>query len=133
VKRSIARIIAVSAVLVLVTTGTAEAHVMSWDTNLTLKANDTTVKKGTVVKFTARLTSAKRTCFANRKVQLLRNGVVVGAQRTNSLGKVIFYRTIRFTARWKARFRGFVFGVHPHVHTCLASTSNVIRVRVIGN
>jgi hypothetical protein len=132
VKRIMAYVIAVSVALLLVTPGIAEAHVATFSTNLTLRASDKTVEKGDVVKFTAKLSSAKKQCFQNKRVQLLKDGDRVATKRTNDRGKAVFQQTIRRTATWKARFTGFRFGRHPHVHRCQASTSNSIRVRVLN-
>jgi len=131
--KKIVRIVALSLGLLLLAPDVGQAHVMSWETNLTLRANDRTVTRGTVVKFTARLSSAKRTCYVNRVVRLQRNGVTVDSDRTNQFGKAVFRRTVNSTANYRAVFRGFRFGRHPHSHTCLASTSNTVTVTVFNS
>lgn len=129
-KAQCSAVVAVFAALMLVSTSMARAHVASWDTSLALKANDTTVSKGTVVNFTARLSSGKTKCIQNRRVNLLKDGVRVARIQTASRGRAVFGRIVRRSASWKVVFRRYRFGGYPHEHRCRATSSNVVDVVV---
>lgn len=134
VKRILGKVIAISVASLLVTPGLAEAHVANFNTRVTLSANDTRIRRGDTVRFTARVTSPRERCFQNRQVQLLKNGDRVETKRTNNNGVAVFTRTPRRTADWKARVNAIIINsTHPHLHRCKGDTSNEITVRVIRN
>lgn len=113
--------------------GTALAHTVSYNTRLTLDRRPVgVISKGTVVTFFGKLQSVKDRCESNSVVKLVKIGTgVVARDRTGLRGGYSFVRTINNTARWKTRFDGKVLNaVHPHDHTCDASQSDPIRVRV---
>ena len=80
--------------------------------------------------FSGRLSSQVRQCFARKLVQITRNGDVIASDTTDRRGRYSVARRIRRGGRYQAVFSGYQFGTHPHNHTCAASSSNVIRIRI---
>jgi len=129
VKRRVIQLVAVLSILGLFGP-MAEAHVADFSTSLTLKVDDSKIRKGHYVTFISKLSSSKTKCYANRSVSLYKNGNFMSKKRTDPTGKVQFSRRVFTTSDWRTKFLGFTFGTHPHRHTCLKSTSNKVTVTV---
>ncbi len=118
--------------LVIALSGVAQAHTVVFPTDISAHRSPTgTVEKGTVVRIYGRLTSPKRACYVNSPIQLIRVGVgVVARTRTDGQGRYQFFRRVWRTSRWRVRFPGKVlYAVHPHSHTCAASSAE-LRITV---
>ena len=123
--------LALAASLILV--GTALAHSVVYETNLSLgRSPSGTVGHGTTVTFSGRLSSASAKCQRRSRIKLVRVGVgVVARTRTDGSGDYSFQRKVSQTATWRTRFKGKVLNpVHPHNHVCGASASSKVRVPV---
>ena len=121
-------------VLTVGLTGLANAHTEAFPTSITMKVSPTPpVEKGTAVTFSGKLSSDRAGCVKQSTVNLIKVGTGdVATTTTNNRGRYSFTRHVRATARWKVRFPGKVLdAVHPHNHTCDASTSSRVRVRVL--
>jgi hypothetical protein len=111
----------------------AYAHTVSFPTSLTLsRSPGGTVAPGTRVRFFGELSSDKTACVNGSRIKLIKIGEgVVATRRTNAQGDYSFRVTVTETSRWRTRYGGEVLNAtHPHNHTCEASSSNRIRVRV---
>jgi hypothetical protein len=119
--------------------GVATAHTESFSTSLSIgRSPDGAVDPGTVVTFSGRLSPGNqlvtggRACINDSKIKLIQIGEgVVGSDRTNAHGRYEINERVNETARFRVRYAGEVLNsTHPHNHTCEASSSNRIRVRV---
>lgn len=111
----------------------ASAHTVSFPTSLTLsRSPGGTVAPGTRVTFSGELSSDKKACVNGSKITLIQIGEGrVASRRTDAQGDYSFRVAVTETSRWRTRYGGEVLNAtHPHNHTCGASASNRIRVRV---
>lgn len=111
----------------------AEAHTATFATHLSISRSPSgTVAPGTRVTFSGKLSSGNHACEVNSKVTLIKIGQgAVGSDRTNAKGRYSITKKVSKTARWRTKFAGKVLSAtHPHNHTCGASASSRIRVRV---
>jgi hypothetical protein len=125
--------LALAGVVLLALGGVATAHTRSFDTSLSIdRSPDGAVAPGTVVRFSGELSSGKRACITNSRIRLIQIGEgVVGSDRTNGQGRYVIRERVEETARFRVRYAGEVLNsTHPHNHTCEASSSSRIRVRV---
>ncbi len=130
-KSMLARTIAVTLALVFMLGAVpAQAHTRIEPTSLTLRANDTRVDRGDRVTFSGSLRSDWKRCKAYKSVTLFRGKRPVATRKTTRAGLYAFTVQVPKTATWKVKFKGKRWGVHPHVHRCLRSTSRGITVRV---
>ncbi len=129
-KVTLARIMAVSMLLVALAAAPAEAHTRTASTSLTLKVSDTRVDRGDRVIFRGKLRSGWKKCRARQTVTLYRGNRAVQSKMTNRKGRYKFARSVKKTKVWRVRYAGRAWGVHPHDHQCLASSSRGVRVRV---
>lgn len=123
----------VTATALLALGDVASAHTRSFETNLSIdRRPDGAVAPGTVVRFSGELSSEKKKCINNSKIRLIQVGEgVVGGDKTDGQGRYLIRERVEETARFRVRYAGEVLnGTHPHNHTCEASKSNRIRVRV---
>lgn len=117
----------------VIVAGVASAHTRSFNTSLSInRSPDGSVDPGTVVTFSGKLSSGKDACINNSKIKLIEIGEgVVGSDRTNRNGRYEIDERVDETARFRTRYAGEVLNAtHPHNHTCDASSSERIRVRV---
>lgn len=129
-KAMLARILAVTVVLVALGAAPAQAHERTASTRLTINANKKQVDRGGKVKFSGALKSDWKRCRAYKKVTLFRGKTPVQSKKTTRAGTYSFVQRIRATKVWRVKFAGKRWGTHPHVHRCLASRSRGIRVQV---
>ena len=130
-KSTLARTIAVTLALVFMLGAVpAQAHTRIEPTRLTLNANNTSVDRGDRVKFSGSLKSSWKRCRAYKNVTLFRGKRPVATRKTTRAGLYAFTVPVTQTKTWRVKFRGKRWGVHPHVHRCLRSTSRAITVRV---
>jgi hypothetical protein len=111
-------------------TAPVAAHERTASTSISLHADDKKVDRGDKVKFSGRLTSPWKKCRKWKAVTLFRDGNAVGAKQTMKNGKFSFSKNVQGTSDWRVSFAGKSWGVHPHVHECLGSSSRSIRIRV---
>ncbi len=127
------RYLAVVLAATLALTGVALAHTISFPTSITVSRDPTgAVERGTTVRIFGKLSSEKRACYRHSKIQLIRVGTgVIRRTTTDGRGRYEFSLTVRRTARYRVRFPGKVLNaVHPHLHTCEASSSSSFRIPV---
>ncbi|MGH2590920.1 MAG: hypothetical protein ACRDGW_09000 [Actinomycetota bacterium] len=113
--------------------GVASAHTRSFETSLSIdRSPDGAVARRTVVRFSGELSSGKKACINDSRIRLIQIGEgVVGSDRTNGQGRYVIRERVEETARFRVRYSGEVLNsTHPHNHTCEASSSSRIRVRV---
>lgn len=124
---------ALTLVAILFLEGLAVAASFTAETNLKIgRSPRGRVEKGTSVRIIGKLHSPKRFCRKGKRIQLIRFGKgVIASRLTNFRGRYRFDRRVFRPARFRTRFSGSMSGVHPNIKTCLASTSRVIRVRVV--
>lgn len=127
------RLLVLTLVALFVLEGLALAASFTAETNLKVGRRPRgPVEKGTSVRIIGKLHSPKPFCRRGKRIQLIRIGKgVIASRRTNFRGRYRFDRRVFRPARFRTRFRGSVSGVHPNIKTCLASTSRVVRVRVV--
>lgn len=126
-------LVALVAAGIFVLGGVAYAHTVSFPTSLTLsRSPGGTVAPGTRVTFSGELSSEKKACVNGSKITLIQIGEgPVATRRTDAQGDYSFRVAVTETSRWRTRYGGEVLNAtHPHNHTCEASASNRIRVRV---
>jgi hypothetical protein len=111
-------------------TAPVAAHERTASTSISLHADDKKVDRGDKVKFSGRLTSPWKKCRKWKAVTLFRDGSAVGAKQTMKNGKFSFSKNVQGTSVWRVSFAGKSWGVHPHVHECLGSSSRTIRIQV---
>jgi hypothetical protein len=111
-------------------TAPVAAHERTASTSISLHADDKKVDRGDKVKFSGRLTSPWKKCRKWKAVTLFRDGSAVGAKQTMKNGKFSFSKNVQGTSDWRVSFAGKSWGVHPHVHECLGSSSRTIRIQV---
>ncbi|MGH2590050.1 MAG: hypothetical protein ACRDGW_04555 [Actinomycetota bacterium] len=135
---SILAVLSVAA-LVVPLGGVATAHTEVFPTSLSISRSPFgRVQAGTVVTFSGRLSSGnqiapgKRACINNSRIRLVQIGEgVVGSTRTDRRGRYEINEPVNRTARFRVRYLGEVLSaIHPHTHTCRASSSSRIRVPV---
>ena len=128
----VSSLVAMVAVVTLVLSGVAYAHTVVWPTGLSIsRSPEGKVAPGKMVTFSGRLTSEKKACVRDSRINLVKAGVVVAHRRTDGVGRYVIHHRVRHTAHWRVHFAGKVLNVvHPHNHTCAASWSSRIRVRV---
>ena len=130
-KSTLARTIAVTLALVFVLgAAPAQAHERIEPTRVTISANHTRVDRGDRVKFSGSLRSDWKRCRAYKNVTLFRGKRPVATRKTTRAGLYAFTVRVTSTKTWRVKFRGKRWGVHPHVHRCLRSSSRGITVRV---
>lgn len=120
--------------MVASTSSPASAHTEAFPTSLTISVSPAPpVSPGTEMTFSGRLKSDRDACKKASTVNLVKVGVgTVSTTTTDNRGRYSFSKKVRATNRWKVRFSGKVLNaVHPHNHTCEASSSESIRVRVV--
>lgn len=113
--------------------GIAQAHTVEYPTDISVARRPAgAVERGTVVHIYGRLTSPKHACVVNSRIQLIKVGTgVVDRTRTDERGRYSFDRKVRRTSRWRVRFPGKILNaVHPHSHTCAASSAG-FRIKVV--
>lgn len=126
-------LIALAAVGFLLLGGVAIAHTVSHPTSLSIsRSPGGTVAPGTLVTFSGKLSSEKKACINDSKINVIKVGTgVVASRHTDATGHYEYRRPVWTTARWRVTFPGKVLNAtHPHNHTCEASSSNSIRVTV---
>ncbi|MEX1264149.1 MAG: hypothetical protein WEE66_09485 [Actinomycetota bacterium] len=129
-KRTLTTILAVTMLFVF-TASPALAHQRTASTSLSRGVSDTSPERGEKVTFSGRLQSNWDRCEEDQKVTLKRGHTAVETTRTDEAGFYSFTRRIKADSNWRIRFTGKRFGVHPHVHRCLPSTSRTVRIRVV--
>lgn len=130
-KSMLARTIAVTLALVFMLGAVpAQAHTRIQPTRVTLNANDTLVDRGDRVRFSGSLKSDWKRCRAYKSVTLFRGKRPVATRKTTRAGLYAFTAQVTQTKTFRVKFRGKRWGVHPHVHRCLRSTSRGVTVRV---
>ena len=130
-KSMLARTIAVTLALVFMLGAVpAQAHTRTEPTSLTLSANHTLVDRGDRVTFSGSLKSDWKRCRAYKNVTLFRGKRPVATRKTTRAGLYSFTVQVAQTKTWRVKFRGKRWGVHPHVHRCLRSSSRGVTVRV---
>ena len=112
----------------------AGAHVSMANTSLTIKVSGgKTVAVGETITITGKLTGPPR-CRPNQEIELLANGTVVDTTLTDAQGRYSFTFVVTESTTLQTRFEGSPpTGVHPHAHSCEASTSRVVRITARGN
>jgi len=130
VKATLARILAVTMLLVALGAAPAQAHERTEPTRITIKATKKHVEKGKKVSFQGKLKSEWSKCFNWRKVSLYAGNKKIATKQTRRSGFYKFTVRPKATKTWKVKFKGRSWGTHPHVHRCLASSSKGIKVRV---
>lgn len=121
--------LALTLTLGLVAPGVAQAHVKTINTRVTMRVSDATITKGQRVTFSGVLKAKNRRCFRGKTVSITRKGRVIASTTANNRGKYAVSKKLRKGGRYRATYGGFQFGVHPHSHTCSASSSGVVRIR----
>ena len=129
-KRIVTWALAATLTLGLFAPGVAQAHVKVFNTRLTVKANDTRIDRGQRVTFSGALKGGSRKCFRAKTVTIRRGNRAIASTTTNSRGKYRVSKKVRKGGRYRATYGGFVFGAHPHNHTCTSSRSKVVRIRI---
>ena len=130
-KSMLARTMAVTLVLVvMLAAAPAQAHTRTESTRVRMGANKTLVDRGARVKFTGSLRSDWKRCKAYKSVTLYRGSRAVATRKTTRAGLYAFTARVRATKTWRVKFSGKRWGVHPHVHRCLRSSSRGVTVRV---
>jgi len=132
IRRALASL-ALALVVALALVGTALAHDVTFDTDLSLhRSPGGTVASGTQITFSGAPSSSKAACERNSRIDLIKVGSgVVERTRTGAQGGYSFQRKVYQTQNWRTRFRGKVLSaVHPHNHVCGASVSRTIQVPV---
>jgi hypothetical protein len=124
------RALALAIVATLLLGSSAEAAVTLVRTSVTMTASKTSIQRGQAVFFSGRLRSQVKKCRARQRVSLYRGTTKVRNMRTTTRGKYTFKIRPTKTARWRVRYAGRRFGVHPNIRRCLASKSRARRVRV---
>ena len=125
------RALVFASVVILLSGGVAEAHTVAHPTSPTINRHPQgSVKRGTIVTFRGKLHSPTPACRSGSRIRLIKVGQgVVARTRTNFAGIYRFRRRVHQTSRWRVDFPGEILSaVHPHNHTCAASSSNSIRV-----
>jgi hypothetical protein len=130
VKKLVMRALALAIVVTLSFGASAEAAVTLVRTSVTMTASKTSIQRGQAVFFSGRLKARAKKCRARQRVTLYRNRTRVRNLRTTTRGKYTFKIRPTQTARWRVRYAGRRFGVHPNIRRCLASSSKARRVRV---
>ena len=141
-KRLVVKTIALATVGMFLMVGTARADEWTAETHLHLHVKPhATIDPNQKITFWGFLKSDRKACYAHQKVKLIRRvgpagveGKVVDTTETDGKGRYEFPRQgllIR-TSDWRVRFKGFIEGEHPNIHTCLASSSGWITVTVVG-
>ena len=128
-KRIVTWALALTLALGLFSPGVAQAHIKDINTRITIKASDTRISRGQRVTFSGALKAPNRRCIRSKRVTISRRGTVVARARTDNRGKYAVRKALRRGGRYRVTFGGFVFGVHPHVHTCEPSADSV-RIRI---
>ena len=124
------------AIIIVLTTmtfgliGSAAAHESVDETSLSISANRDSIRRGQQVKISGTLESENRRCVDRERVTLYVDGTPVKSKNTRPNGKFNFKVRPAATADWYVEYEGRISGRHPHVHVCLASTSNVITIEV---
>ena len=129
-KRYLARFLAVTMLVGVLGAAPAQAHERTASTSISISANRTQVDEGEKVKFSGSLKSAWKRCRAYKTVTLYSGKSAVQSRKTTRAGTYSFTQKIGKTKTWKVKFAGKSWGVHPHNHRCLASSSRGIQVRV---
>lgn len=132
-KRHVRKLISASLGLVIALSGVAYAHPTEFPTDISVARSPRgAVAPGTTVHIYGKLSSPKRACIRRSTIQLIRVGKgVVATTVTTRRGRYAFDRRVWNTARWRVRFPGKVLNaVHPHSHTCEASSAG-FRIRVV--
>jgi hypothetical protein len=125
-----------SVLLVTLFAGTiAEAHVSNVSTSLSInKSPRRAVDAGRKVIIFGDLSSANADCVRNQEITLFRKkrgpDRRLGTDQTDNEGEYRFKIRPRRTRRYYTRFAGSVETSYGHSHTCQASRSRTIRVRV---
>jgi succinylglutamate desuccinylase len=127
----IARVAALALAATLVFASAAEAASWSAGTNLRL-SGPSSVREGKSFSLPGRLNSPKKECEANQTIALYMDGKKVGTTTTDNTGYYRFSKKIskKGSHKFTTRFEGTVSGVHPNIHTCQATESNVVKVKV---
>ena len=111
-KALLARTTAVTMLLVLLGSASAQAHERTASTSLTLDANKTTVDQGKKVKFSGELRSNWDKCRKWKRVTLYRGGTAVASTKTTKSGKFSFVTRVNATSNWHVTFAGKEWGQH---------------------
>lgn len=130
-KKLVMRALALAIVATLSFGVTAEAAVVLIPTSTTLSVNKSVVQRGSAVFFSGKLKSRAKKCRVRQRVVLYRGSRRIAGKRTTSRGKYLFKIRPTRTAKWRVRYAGRRFGVHPNIRRCLASSSRARKVRVI--
>jgi len=109
------------------------AHQSIDETSISISADRDSIRRGQQVKIRGELDSRDPTCFDRERVTLFVDGVPVKSKDTRPNGKFNFKVRPAATGEWHVEYEGKMGGRHPHVHVCLASTSNVITIEVSDN
>jgi hypothetical protein len=128
-------VIVAAVVAVLVLSGSAMAHVFTAGTTLSIKKSPgPPIDRGDKVVVFGKLKSAQRDCRADETVILFRKkrgpDRRLGTDQTDNEGEYRFKLRPRRSMRVYTRFSGSVQTSYGHSHTCTASRSKTIRLRV---
>ena len=129
-KGILARTLAVTLMVVALSSAPAQAHERTESTRITIHASKTSVERGKKVTFDGKLKSDWSKCYSWQKVSLFKGNTKVATKTTNKSGYYKFTVKPKATKTWKVKFKGRSWGTHPHAHVCLASSSKGIKVRV---
>jgi len=99
-------------------------------THTKLTVSDKSVKQGTKVTFTIKVTANYKKCYANRQVKWFKNGVFKKYKTTGDNGVVKFSKKMNHTGKFQAKLPAKDIGVHPHIHHCQPSHSKIVKVTV---
>jgi len=130
VKATLARILAVTMLLVALGAAPAQGHERTESTRITINASTNQVQEGKKVSFEGKLKSDWSKCFNWRNVSLFAGNQKIATKQTRQSGYYKFTVKPKATKTWKVKFSGRKWGKHPHVHRCLSSSSKGIQVRV---
>ena len=134
-KRVLVGGIAASFLLVSIMIGSAWAHTFTASTSLTIaKAPAHPTAPGHDVFIFGSLNSARHACVAHKVVRLMkkRPGIdrLLARDRTDSEGDYSFLRNPTKDQTWYTRFPGSVVTTYGHSHTCLASRSADVHIKI---
>ena len=126
------RILVLGVAGVLLLSGIAQAHTVTYETSLSISASPSGIlAPNTRVTFSGKLSSEKAACRRHSSVSLIKKGEGVVDTTKTDHGKYKFRVKVNETAKWLVKFSGKVLNaVHPHNHVCGSSKSKRIRVRV---
>jgi hypothetical protein len=131
-RRNVALVTVCAAALLVVNSGIALAHTVSFPTDISAERSpDGVVAPGTEVHISGELTSDKRACSKGSEIRLIEVGQgTIDTDMTGHRGRFSFDVTVQDTTRYRVKFPGKILNsVHPHSHVCEASTTS-LRVRV---